>query len=71
MTKQKYPTDGMVPVDAGVILHIFRWLKQRPQLYKCGGWPQLFFKAEGAPLGHAAAYEAIEWEDALEWAEER
>ena len=67
--------DGMAPVNAGDILHLFRYLPEdkRPEFYRLADWPQLFFQCYNCGTGkeeNASSYAFATWEQALEWAEE-
>lgn len=73
MTRPSCPhVHGMAPVNAGDILHLFRYMADRPTLYRLADWPQLFMRCwlcSDLALLTPEAYETIEWPQALEWAE--
>ena len=64
-------TDGMVPVNAGDILHIFAYMRpeDRPELYRLADWPQLFFVCFKCGNRAPSHYDLMTRDEAHAWAE--
>lgn len=63
---------GMIPVNAGDILHIFAHMRpeQRPELYRLADWPQLFFVCFQCGDKAPPQYELMTRDEAHAWARE-
>jgi len=63
-------TDGFIAIDPADVLYL---LKHVPdvQFWQLGDWPQLFHRCSCCDVQKVGAYQMINREQALHWAQER